>query len=145
MIDSELSNSFQARPLLSQALETQDLERLADPRLERQYDETEMFRMIEAAAACVRHSFIKRPKMGQVMMFVLAANILSCYHGFSNVLMLPQVVRALDTMATTDLTNGMRVGESEMFSPTAQSAEIQLFRRMAFGTQEDISTGFYEV
>lgn len=106
--------------MLSLALETQDLERLADPRLERQYDETEMFRMIEAAAACVRHSFIKRPKMGQV-------------------------VRALDTMATTDLTNGMRVGESEMFSPTAQSAEIQLFRRMAFGTQEDISTGFYEV
>lgn len=131
--------------MLSQALETQDFARLVDPRLESQYVESEMFRMIEAAAACVRHSFIKRPKMGQVIMFVLAANILSCYHGFSNVFMLLQIVRALDTMATTDLTNGMRVGESEMFSPAAHSAEIQLFRRMAFGSQEDISTGFYDV
>ncbi|KAH6805430.1 proline-rich extensin-like receptor kinase 10 [Perilla frutescens var. frutescens] len=108
-----------ARPLLSQALETQDFGRLADPRLEAQYTDSEMFRMIEAAAACVRHSFIKRPKMGQV-------------------------VRALDTMATTDLTNGMRVGESEMFSHANQSAEIRLFRRMAFGTQDDISTGFFD-
>lgn len=52
--------------MLAQALGTQDFERLADPRLERQYVDSEMFRMIEAAAACVRHSFIKRPKMGQV-------------------------------------------------------------------------------
>ncbi|XP_057809927.1 proline-rich receptor-like protein kinase PERK8 [Salvia miltiorrhiza] len=108
-----------ARPLLSQALVTRDFERLVDPRLERQYINSEMFRMIEAAAACVRHSFIKRPKMGQV-------------------------VRALDTMATTDLTNGMRVGESEMFSPRTQSAEIRLFQRMAFGPQDDISSGFFE-
>ncbi|XP_042019966.1 proline-rich receptor-like protein kinase PERK10 [Salvia splendens] len=108
-----------ARPLLSQAIVTQDFEKLADPRLEKQYIESEMFRMIEAAAACVRHSFIKRPKMGQV-------------------------VRALDTMATTDLTNGMRVGESQVFSPRTQSAEIRLFQRMAFGPQDDISSQFFE-
>lgn len=53
-----------------------------------------------------------------------------------------QVVRALDTMASTDLTNGMRVGESEMFNSAQQSAEIRLFRRMAFGSQ-DYSTGFF--
>lgn len=58
---------LQARPLLTQALETEDFERLVDPRLERQYVVSEMFRMIEAAAACVRHSFVKRPKMGQVI------------------------------------------------------------------------------
>ncbi|KAL8052773.1 hypothetical protein ABFX02_05G027000 [Erythranthe guttata] len=105
------------RPLLGHALETQDFEGLADPMLERQYDDSEMFRMVEAAASCVRHSSAKRPKMGQV-------------------------VRALDCMDSTDLTNGMRVGESEIFNYSDQSAEIRLFRRMAFGSQ-DYSTGFY--
>ncbi|KAI3452962.1 hypothetical protein Pfo_009625 [Paulownia fortunei] len=106
-----------ARPLLSHALETQEFEGLADPRLERHYVDGEMFRMIEAAAACVRHSSAKRPKMGQV-------------------------ARALDSMATADLTNGMKVGESGMFNSAQQSEEIRLFRRMAFGSQ-DYSTGFF--
>lgn len=57
---------FQARPLLSQSLETHNIEALVDPRLEKNYVESEMFRMIEAAAACVRHSAVKRPRMGQV-------------------------------------------------------------------------------
>ena len=59
---------FQARPLLSRALETGELGELHDPRLEKNYDETEMFRMIEAAAACTRHSAAMRPQMGKVMM-----------------------------------------------------------------------------
>ncbi|KAG6759697.1 hypothetical protein POTOM_036182 [Populus tomentosa] len=99
-----------ARPLLNHALENEELESLADPRLENNYIESEMFRMIEAAAACVRHSASKRPRMGQV-------------------------VRAFDTLATADLTNGMRVGESELFNSAQQSEEIRLFRRMAFGSQ----------
>lgn len=56
----------QARPLLTQALETGNLEELVDPRLEKNYNEVEMFRMIEAAAACVRHSASMRPRMSQV-------------------------------------------------------------------------------
>ncbi|KAK9277481.1 hypothetical protein L1049_007025 [Liquidambar formosana] len=56
-----------ARPLLSHALDIEDFEGLADPRLEKNYVESEMFRMIEAAAACVRHSAAKRPRMGQVV------------------------------------------------------------------------------
>lgn len=54
------------RPLMSAALEDGDLDELVDPRLGNDYDEKEMFRMIEAAASCVRHSASKRPKMGQV-------------------------------------------------------------------------------
>lgn len=54
------------RPLMSAALEDGDLDELVDPRLGNDYDEKEMFRMIEAAASCVRHSSSKRPKMGQV-------------------------------------------------------------------------------
>lgn len=57
---------FQARPLLSDALETQDFGVLADPRLNGNFVPGEMFRLIEAAAACVRHSSAKRPTMGQV-------------------------------------------------------------------------------
>ncbi|CAK9157327.1 unnamed protein product [Ilex paraguariensis] len=105
------------RPLLSHALDTEEFEGLADPRLEQNYVYTEMFRLTEVAAACVRHSSAKRPRMGQV-------------------------VRAFDSMATADLTNGMRVGESEIVNSAQQSEEIRLFRRMAFGIQ-DYSTDFF--
>lgn len=48
------------------ALETGDLSEIIDPRLEKHYVKSEMFRMIEAAAACIRHSAPKRPRMMQV-------------------------------------------------------------------------------
>ncbi|KAF2321418.1 hypothetical protein GH714_041011 [Hevea brasiliensis] len=102
-----------ARPLLGHALANEEFDSLVDPRLEKNYNESEMFRMIEAAAACVRHSAAKRPRMGQV-------------------------VRAFDSLAAADLSNGMRVGESEVFNSAEQSAEIRLFRRMAFGSQNYI-------
>ncbi|KAH9330436.1 hypothetical protein KI387_002544, partial [Taxus chinensis] len=53
------------RPLLSHALEEGNFEALVDPRLENNFNQVEMFRMIEAAAACVRHSAQRRPRMGQ--------------------------------------------------------------------------------
>ncbi|ONI31247.1 hypothetical protein PRUPE_1G301200 [Prunus persica] len=106
-----------ARPLLSYALDNEEFEGVVDPRLGKNYVESEMFRMIEIAAACVRHSSAKRPRMGQV-------------------------VRAFDSLAVSDLTNGMRVGESEAFNSAQQSAEIRLFRRMAFGSQ-NYSTDFF--
>lgn len=62
--------SLQARPLLLRAVETGDFGELVDPRLERQYADTEMFRMIETAAACVRHSAPKRPRMVQVITII---------------------------------------------------------------------------
>ena len=65
---------FQARPLLSHALETEDFKVLVDPRLGTNFVASEMFRMIEAAAACVRHSATKRPRMGQV--FPLKSSII---------------------------------------------------------------------
>ncbi|GJX73853.1 proline-rich receptor-like protein kinase PERK9 [Tanacetum coccineum] len=54
-----------ARPLLSHALETKDFKVLVDPRLGTNFVASVMFRMIEVAAACVRHSATKRPSMGQ--------------------------------------------------------------------------------
>lgn len=55
--------------MLTQALETGKLEEVIDPRLEKNYNEVEMLRMIEAAAACVRHSASRRPRMSQVCSF----------------------------------------------------------------------------
>ncbi|XP_050119094.1 proline-rich receptor-like protein kinase PERK12 isoform X2 [Malus sylvestris] len=99
-----------ARPLLIQALETGDLSKLVDPRLEKHYVEVEMFRMIEAAAACVRHSAPKRPRMAQV-------------------------VRALDCEGElSDLTNGVKVGQSTAYDSGQYNKEIMRFRRMALGS-----------
>ncbi|XP_007046368.2 PREDICTED: proline-rich receptor-like protein kinase PERK9 isoform X1 [Theobroma cacao] len=109
-----------ARPLLNHALDSEEFDGLSDPKLGRNYVESEMFRMIEAAAACVRHSAAKRPRMGQV-------------------------VRAFDSLATSDLTNGMRVGESEVYNSAQQSEEIRWFQRMAFGSQNYSSDYFSEI
>ncbi|KAL1361087.1 hypothetical protein HN51_006458 [Arachis hypogaea] len=109
-----------ARPLLIEALDNEDLEILVDPRLEKNYNRDEMFRMIEAAAACVRHSAIKRPRMSQV-------------------------VRALDSLdENSDLNNGIRPGQSSVFDSAQQSAQIRMFRRMAFGSQDYSSSFFNE-
>lgn len=57
---------LQARPLLTEALDKEEFGDLVDSRLEDNFIPSEMFRMIEAAAACVRHLASKRPKMSQV-------------------------------------------------------------------------------
>ncbi|KAL9343808.1 hypothetical protein Peur_064239 [Populus x canadensis] len=108
-----------ARPLLTTALENEDFEALVDPELEKNYVPSEMFRMIEAAAACVRHSAAKRPRMSQV-------------------------VRALDLLdESPDLSNGMKPGQSEIFDSRQHSAQIRMFQRLAFGNQ-DYSSDFFD-
>ena len=65
----------QARPALSRALADGDYDGIADPRLEGNYDPVEMARVVAGAAASVRHSAKKRPKMSQVLT-VVAQSIL---------------------------------------------------------------------
>uniref|UniRef100_A0A7N0TE70 non-specific serine/threonine protein kinase n=1 Tax=Kalanchoe fedtschenkoi TaxID=63787 RepID=A0A7N0TE70_KALFE len=99
-----------ARPLLVTALETGDISELADTRLENQFVHPQMLRMIEAAAACVRRSAPKRPRM-------------------------MQVVRALDCENdVTDLSNGVKYGQSTVYDSGQYSKDISNFRRMAFGS-----------
>ncbi|KAL6865181.1 hypothetical protein ACP4OV_016332 [Aristida adscensionis] len=100
-----------ARPKLSRALDTGDLEGLIDPRLNNNFNEVEMFRMIEAAAACIRHSSSRRPRMSQV-------------------------VRVLNSLAEIDLTNGVQPGQSELFN-VANTADIRMFQRMVAGVHDD--------
>ncbi|PQM38229.1 proline-rich receptor-like protein kinase PERK8 [Prunus yedoensis var. nudiflora] len=54
-----------------------------------------------------------------------------------------QVVRAFDSLdELSDLSNGMKPGQSEIFDSAQQSAQIRMFQRMAFGSQ-DYSTSFF--
>ncbi|XP_050878019.1 proline-rich receptor-like protein kinase PERK1 [Lathyrus oleraceus] len=55
-----------ARPLLMRALEENNLDSLIDPRLQNEFDPSEMTRMVACAAACTRHSAKRRPRMSQV-------------------------------------------------------------------------------
>ncbi|CAK9199141.1 unnamed protein product [Sphagnum troendelagicum] len=57
-----------ARPQMGRVLEEPGtMDDIVDPQLQGYYDRQEMFRMIETAAACVRHSALKRPRMSQVV------------------------------------------------------------------------------
>ncbi|XP_039122912.1 proline-rich receptor-like protein kinase PERK13 [Dioscorea cayenensis subsp. rotundata] len=101
-----------ARPLLVNALETGEYEDLVDPRLENNFAKNEMSRMIEVAAACVRHSAPKRPRMVQVL-------------------------RTLDSEGDMpDLSNGVKFGQSMIYNSTQYSTDINNFRKMAFGTED---------
>lgn len=63
-----------ARPVMNRVLEDGRLQDLVDPNMD-EYDQTEMIRVIETAAACVRHSALKRPRMAQVSDIVLRTHL----------------------------------------------------------------------
>ncbi|KAL7125363.1 hypothetical protein ABFS83_14G112600 [Erythranthe nasuta] len=56
-----------ARPIMIKVAEGGSYEEFVDPRLEGNFDPHEMLRMIYSAAACVRQSARRRPKMSQVV------------------------------------------------------------------------------
>ncbi|KAG2303692.1 hypothetical protein Bca52824_032343 [Brassica carinata] len=106
-----------ARPLLLRAIETGDYSELIDRRLEKHYVEHEVVRMIETAAACVRHSGPKRPRMAQV-------------------------VRALDCDEDSgNISNGIKVGQSTTYDSGQYNQEIMKFRKMAFGIDDSTESG----
>lgn len=53
---------------MNRAIDEGIYDELIDPRLENNLNSTEMARMIASAAACIRHSARKRPKMSQVQL-----------------------------------------------------------------------------
>ncbi|WZY76549.1 hypothetical protein YC2023_022933 [Brassica napus] len=106
-----------ARPLLHKAIETGDFSELVDRRLEKHYVENEVFRMIETAAACVRHSGPKRPRMAQV-------------------------VRALDSEGDMgDISNGSKVGQNSSAYDSGQYNSDD--RKMAFGFDDSSDSGMH--
>ncbi|KAL1563376.1 Proline-rich receptor-like protein kinase perk1 [Salvia divinorum] len=116
-----------ARPLLTRALDDGNFDSLIDRRLGTDYNQNEMARLVACAAACVRHSARRRPRMSQV-------------------------VRALEgDVSLSDLNEGIRPGHSTVYSShgssdydTAQyNEDMKKFRKMALGSQEYGSSGLY--
>ncbi|XP_019192861.1 PREDICTED: proline-rich receptor-like protein kinase PERK15 [Ipomoea nil] len=113
-----------ARPLLSQAMDDGNFEALADPKLMKNYDSTEMTRMVTCAAVCVRHLSRRRPRMSQI-------------------------VRALEgNLPVGDLIGGVRPGHSGIQEPFGSSdydsaqykEDLLKFRKMALETQTQNSS-----
>ncbi|KAL6624709.1 hypothetical protein ACP70R_032030 [Stipagrostis hirtigluma subsp. patula] len=115
-----------ARPLLIRALEDGDYDALVDPRLGKDFSPNEMARMIACAAACVRHSARRRPRMSQV-------------------------VRALEgDVSLEDLNEGVRPGHSRFFGSYSSSdydsgqynEDMKKFRKMAFNNNNYTSSQY---
>ncbi|KAI5072978.1 hypothetical protein GOP47_0013084 [Adiantum capillus-veneris] len=110
-----------ARPLLLRMNREDDLELMADPFLNGAYDQKEMLRVVAAAAACVRHSAAKRPRMGQVL-------------------------RALeDDVALSDLNQGVKPGHSYVYGfsfastdydSSYYSANTRMYSQATFGSRD---------
>ncbi|KAL0374345.1 UNVERIFIED_CONTAM: Proline-rich receptor-like protein kinase PERK1 [Sesamum radiatum] len=116
-----------ARPLLTRALEDGNFDVLVDQRIQNDYNHKEMARMVACAAACVRHSAKRRPRMSQV-------------------------VRALEgDVSLSDLNEGIRPGHSTTYSSydssdydTRQYNEDMIkFRKTALASQEYRSSDLY--
>ncbi|CAH8380178.1 unnamed protein product [Eruca vesicaria subsp. sativa] len=110
-----------ARPLCMKAAQDGDYSQLADPRLETNYNQQEMAQMASCAAAAIRHSARRRPKMSQI-------------------------VRALEgDMSMEDLNEGGRPGQNSYLSPggmtseydaSTYSADMKKIRKLALETKE---------
>ncbi|OWM66036.1 hypothetical protein CDL15_Pgr015462 [Punica granatum] len=116
-----------ARPQLTRALEDGNFDSLVDPRLQRDYNHGEMARMIACAAACVRHSARRRPRMSQI-------------------------VRALEgDVSLSDLNEGIRPGQSGLFSSYGSSdydaiqynEDLKKFRKVALASTENYGSSEY--
>ncbi|XP_039165266.1 proline-rich receptor-like protein kinase PERK1 [Eucalyptus grandis] len=105
------------RPLLARALDDENFNSLVDPRLQNNYNHDEMVRMVSCAAACIRHSARRRPRMSQI-------------------------VRSLEgEMSLSDIDEGVRPGHSTVH---ANSEELRKIRKMAFGNQDYSSSEYGE-
>ncbi|XP_021600912.1 proline-rich receptor-like protein kinase PERK4 isoform X3 [Manihot esculenta] len=113
-----------ARPLLTRFLEDGNCRELVDLRLENNFNPEEMQRMVACAAASIRHSGRKRPKMSQIV---------RCLEG---------------DVSLDDLSEGAKPGQSTVFSSSPGSeygaesynADMKKFRQVALSSQEFEST-----
>ena len=115
-----------ARPIISKGQESGDYSELVDPRLENNYNPEEMARMISCAAASIRHSARRRPRMSQI-------------------------VRALDgNISLDDLNEGSGSGSkaagaagggesNNPYDTRAYNADIMKFRMMVMSDESGIT------
>ncbi|KAL7090382.1 hypothetical protein ACP275_12G037600 [Erythranthe tilingii] len=117
-----------ARPLLSKASEDGNYNGLVDPRLEGNYVPQEIARMVACAAASIRHSARRRPRMSQI-------------------------ARALEgDSSLDDLNEGVKPGQSNVYNPNgsregaydtgAYNADMVKFRQMVMSSQDFNSSDY---
>ncbi|KAG8384016.1 hypothetical protein BUALT_Bualt04G0074300 [Buddleja alternifolia] len=115
-----------ARPLMSKALEDGDYSKLVDPRLEDNYAAHEMARVIACAAAGIRHSARRRPRMSQIVRTLEGASSLE------------------------DLDEGVKPGQSAAYNPNnnrevydtgAYNADMMKFKKMVMTSQDSSEYG----
>ncbi|KAI0516659.1 hypothetical protein KFK09_009336 [Dendrobium nobile] len=107
-----------ARPLFAETLAEENYDELADPRLEGNFSKLEMTRMVACAAASVRHSAKRRPKMSQI-------------------------ARALEgDSSLDDLNEGVKPGQSMLLSSSSDhdsgsyASNISRLRQVAFESND---------
>ncbi|KAK7825959.1 proline-rich receptor-like protein kinase perk1 [Quercus suber] len=117
-----LDSNFEAkgRPLLAQALEHGNFEAIVDPRLQNDYEPTELARMVACAAACVRHMARSRPRISQYI------TLLPFLHG-------KQIVRALEGyLSLDDLNEEISLGTAGNidYGNDQYKEDLKKFRKM---------------
>ncbi|KAK4764310.1 hypothetical protein SAY87_013748 [Trapa incisa] len=124
---AEVEIISRARPQLTRALEDGKFDSLIDPRLQHDYNNNEMTRMVACAAACVRYSARRRPRMSQI-------------------------VRALEgDVSLSDLNEGMRPGHSGLFNSYGSSdydtiqykEDLKKFHKVALESTEQHGSSEY--
>jgi len=119
-----------ARPLLLKSVEDGNYSELVDPRLQGNYGPQEMARMVACAAACIRNSARRRPRMSQI-------------------------VRTLDGDASLEDLNDVGktahgtpynnpTGNTETYDTGAYNADMMKFRKMVMSSQEFPSSEYGE-
>ncbi|KAL8160357.1 hypothetical protein V2J09_001894, partial [Rumex salicifolius] len=109
-----------ARSLLAKALAEGNYDELVDHRLEQNYNVQDMAKMAACAAASIRHSGKRRPRMSQI-------------------------VRTLEGDMSLEALDGTRTGQNNTtdYDTAAYSADLKKFRRMAFGGDSTTTTSEY--
>ncbi|KAL3527092.1 hypothetical protein ACH5RR_011748 [Cinchona calisaya] len=119
-----------ARPLLATAMQDGNYNELVDPRLEGNYVPHEMSRMIACAAASIRHSARRRPKMSQIV---------HALEGDSSLEDLNEGGKQKMNGAF-----GLQSGniESQAYNTGMYNADMNKFRKMVMDSQEYNSSEF---
>ncbi|KAA8547352.1 hypothetical protein F0562_003784 [Nyssa sinensis] len=119
-----------ARPLLTRALEDGNYdEQLVDPRLENNFIPHEMARMVGCAAASIRHSARRRPRMSQIVRALAGNSSLEDLNEVS------KTVQSSNIYSSND-------GSSRSYDTGAYNADMIKFRKMVLTSQEFASSEY---
>nr|XP_016446480.1 PREDICTED: proline-rich receptor-like protein kinase PERK1 isoform X1 [Nicotiana tabacum] len=115
-----------ARPFLAKALEENQYDKLVDARLEGKFDPDELHRMVACAAASVRHSAKRRPRMSQIV---------RALDGDSSL----EDLNEKPGKNTANFGNG---AASDIYDTRAYNADMMKFRQMVM-TSQDFNSSEY--